>query len=183
MWLIELINKLFCFIPRPFIISPDEGGYRASPKFRGGMKITPLGPGCYFWLPLFQRCVSATVTPQVIDIRSQSVLTKSKKNLCCGGAIKYRIKDVVSALLKVQDYDQSLQALSLGIISQYFADKEDGDYNDLNEFVLKGIKEAARGWGLDIMAVYITDLGDTQNIRLLSEHTPTQIVPVKDDSE
>ncbi|KKN77415.1 hypothetical protein LCGC14_0359740, partial [marine sediment metagenome] len=39
-------------------------------------------------------------------------------------------------------------------------------------------KESARGWGLDILAVYITDIGPTQNIRLLTDITNTTVIPV-----
>ena len=109
------------------------------------------------------------MTPQVVDLRPQSVSTHDKKSLCCGGAVKYRVKDAAAAILKVQDYDATLQALCLGIIQRYFAKKDDDDYSDLEDYVLKGVKEAARGWGLDILVVYITDIGVAQNIRLLTD--------------
>ena len=33
--------------------------------------------------------------------------------------------------------------------------------------VLKGVREASEGWGLRVDKVYITDIGRTQNIRIL----------------
>ena len=35
----------------------------------------------------------------------------------------------------------------------------------LNKEILKGIKEAAQGWGAKIEKIYITDLDKTRNIR------------------
>jgi len=74
-------------------------------------------------------------------------------------AIMYRIKDASNALLKVQDYDRSLQTLSLGIVSQHINQHDSPlDVETIVLTVQKGIKEHARGWGLEIMRVYMTDI-------------------------
>lgn len=171
-WLTQLLDRLLCWIPRIQLVSPDESGIRVTLGKR--VKSTP--PGWYVYWPLIQKIMVITVTPQVVDIRPQSVLTHDGKSLCCGGAIKYRIKDSAAAILKVQDYDKTLQALCLGVISRYFASRDAGDYGDLENCVLKGVKEAARGWGLDILAVYITDIGISRNIRLLMDRSNIEIV-------
>lgn len=174
----EILKQLLQFfvdlIPRIWLVEPDESGIRVTL----GKYYSSTPSGYYFYWPVIQICRKITTTPQIADIRSQSVLTHDKQSFCCGGAIKYRIKDSVAAILRVQDYDETLQALCLGIISRYFANKADSDYSDLEECVLKGVKEAARGWGLDIMAVYITDIGPATNIRILSDKGVTTIVPV-----
>ncbi len=179
-WLKQLLRSIIDLIPRISLVSPDESGVRITL----GKRFRPTPPGWYFYWPVIQRVRKITVTPQIVDIRSQSVLTHAGHSFCCGGAVKYRIKDAVAAILKVQDYDQTLQALCLGIISRYFADKDDdGGYSDLEDYVLKGVKESARGWGLDILAVYITDIGPTQNIRLLTDVTNMTVIPVMGSEE
>lgn len=174
-WLTQLIDRLLCWIPRIWLVSPDEGGVRVTL----GNRVHPTGPGWYIYWPLIQECTKVTVTPQVVDIRSASVLTADMQNLCCGGAIKYRIKDAATAILKIQDYDQSLQALCLGVISRYISKREFKaciDIEDIEDCVLKGIREAARGWGLDIMSVYITDIGQAKNLRILAGGPTTTIM-------
>lgn len=172
-WLKELLQSIANLIPRIWLVNPDESGVRITL----GKHYKPTPPGWYVYWPIIQDPIKLTVTPQIKDIRSQSVLTPYNESFCVGGAVKYRIKDAVAAILKVQDFDQTLQALCLGIISRYFADKVNDDYSDLEDYVVKGVKGAARGWGLDVMAVYITDLGPTRNIRLLSDTTSITIIP------
>lgn len=171
-WFIEIINKLFCWLPRLYVVRPDEAGVRITL----GNHFKAIKPGWFIYWPIIHVFITINVMPQIKDIRAQSVMTHDKKSFCCGAAVKYRIKDAVAAILKVQDYDQTLQALVLGVISRYFAGKDNDDYADLEDCVLKGVKEAARGWGMDILAVYITDLGFAQNVRILSD--VTNVLPV-----
>ncbi|KKK51748.1 hypothetical protein LCGC14_3111870, partial [marine sediment metagenome] len=75
------------------------------------------------------------------------------------------------AMLEVQDYDRSLEALSLGVLLATVSTlPEDELYSieQLGETVLKKMREEAAGWGLKLQKVYITDLGRTRNLRLLT---------------
>ena len=171
-WLTQLLERLFNLIPRVFLIEPDESGVRTTL----GTHIKPTPPGWYFLWPVIQTGTKLTITPQVVDIRPQSVITKLGEAFCIGGAIRYRIRDAVAAILKVQDFDKALIALALGILHQYCGDHERFDSIEAEEYVVKGIKEAARGWGLEIQAFYITDQGPAQNIRLLMDKNPIELV-------
>ena len=147
---------------------PDEGGIRATLGYR----VRSTSPGWYIYCPLIQEMSKITVTPQVVDLRVQSVMTKDSRDMCFGGAIMYRIRDAQNALLKVQDYDKSLQTLALGIISRYAGKIELAQQLDISQIeteILEGVRKDARGWGLEIMRVYITDLGMAKNIRLLTD--------------
>lgn len=111
------------------------------------------------------------IQTQVVDLRSQSVRVKDGYSLIVSGAIQYSIKDVYKAIFNVQDPDKSLETLALGIILEYVKNrtvKECQEVGALKKEILKGIKEAAQGWGLKIEKVYITDLDRTKNIRLLT---------------
>lgn len=173
-WLTELINQLFCWVPRIWLVEPDESGVRTT--FGKYYRSTP--PGCYFYWPVIQVFTVVTVTPQVVDLRGQSVLTKDWKDIIISGTIRYRISDATKAILCVQDFDISLQALALGIIGNYASKRtliECNDREALAKEILEGVREAAAGWGLKIIKVYISDLGTTQNIRVISN---TQSAPV-----
>lgn len=181
-WLNNLIKRLLSIIPRIWMVNPDEGGVRIT----FGRKYAYTPPGWYMYWPWVQSCIKIPVTPQVVDLRAQSVLTKDKKDMCIGGAIMYRIKDPVAAILKVQDFDKSLQVMALGIISRYIGERdyEDcSDINDIADIVAKDVKADARGWGVDIMRVYITDRGQVKNIRLLTDTPVSTMVEVSDDGE
>jgi len=173
-WLTQLLDRLLCWIPRIWLVSPDEGGVRVTL----GNRVHLTSSGWYVYWPLIQEMTKITVTPQVVDLRVQSVLTKDSRDMCFGGAIMYRIRDAQNALLKVQDYDKSLQTLALGIISRYISKVESIEQLNISQIeaeILEGVKKDARGWGLEIMRVYITDLGTTKNIRLLTDQSITGV--------
>ncbi len=168
-WIAELISQLFCWVPRFQIIRPDENGVRIT----CGRKYKLLSPGLYLFWPLIQEIDILNIMPQVIDLRAQSVYTKSGINLCFGGGIMYRVDDAVKACLKVQDFDKSLYTLALGIVADYINqhDCNECSISTIREAVLKGIRENAAGWGLKVMRLYVTDFGTVKNIRILGNET------------
>lgn len=169
-WLREIFERLLSIFPRIELITPNKLGIRTT--FGKFVKI--LTSGWYIYWPLIQTVEWAIVKPQVVDLRAQSVGTKDNKSVVVSGAIQYSIRDIRKSLLEVQDYDKSLETLALGIILEFVKTKtldECVDINSLKQEILKGIREAAHGWGLKIEKVYITDLDKTRNIRLLTNPT------------
>ncbi len=160
----EAIRKL---VPAIFLISPDEAGVRVTL----GTRVKVMDPGFYFFWPIIQKIIYATVTTQVKDLRSQSIPSKGGRDLILSGAVKYKIVDIQKAVLEVQDYDRSLEALSLGVllaVASTMTEDELIDTEHLGDEILRKIREEAAGWGLKLQKVYITDLGRTRNIRLLT---------------
>lgn len=180
-WLNQLITKIFCWIPRIWIVNPDESGIRITL----GSRYCSTPPGWYVYWPLIQGVEKITVTPQVIDLRAQSVFTGDGRDLCFGGGIMYRVDDSVKAILEVQDYDKSLYTLALGIVTEYINQHEFKDcaISGIKKAILKGIREDAAGWGLKIMRMYITDFGTTRNLRVLTNQPIGMAVDELGDEE
>lgn len=167
-WLDKLLEKLLNFIPRLKLIDPDENGLRIT----FGHRQSVCGPGWYIVWLIVQRFYTLTVTPQVVDVRPQSLLTKDGRNMVVGVGIRYRVKNVEQAILAVNDYERSIQVLTLGLLAEYIGCRDYNDCRDitvLNEYVMKRVREEARGWGLEIQRVYVTDFGVATNIRLLND--------------
>ena len=173
-WLNDLISRLLTVFPRLTLVQPDEEGVRFTPKLRGGLRIRTLQPGIYVWWPLIQKLWTLKVKTQVKDLRSQSVWTADRHEMTISGAVRYREKSAMKALCEVYDYDQNIQAVALGIIQQYIREHklECLDTKQIEEEVLKGVREASEGWGLRVERVYITDIGRTWNVRLLTNSGP-----------
>lgn len=162
--LYEAIRRL---VPRIELIQPDEAGVRCTL----GTRIKVLGPGWYFLWPIIQEIFWATVTTQVQDVRCQSITSKDGRDMVISGAIRYKVIDIRKAMLEVRDSEESLIALFLGVLlsaASTMTESELFDTERLGESILKKIREEASGWGLKIQKVYITDLGRTKNIRLLT---------------
>lgn len=168
-WLTNFINKLLTVFPRLVLIAPDELGVRCTPGWSSGVKVTPLSSGWWIFWPLIQQMETIRCKTQVKDLRPQSVWTQDRQDMTVSGAIRYRVRSAQKALLEVYDYDQNIQAVALGIIQQYIREHrlEDLDTQQIEEAVLRGVRKASEGWGLYVERVYITDIGRTENTRLL----------------
>ena len=165
-WLRELIQRLTCFIPRPLILTDYEAGVRVT----WGKWNKEISSGLFWYIPLFQRIIWMEIQTQVVDLRGQSVHTKDGKHIIVSGAIQYSIKDVNKAIFNVQNVDVSLETLALGVILEYDNKRtleECQEVLDLKKEILKGIKDAAQGWGVRIERIFITDLDESRNIRLI----------------
>lgn len=168
-WLQRFLDRLLSVFPRLKVIPPDERGVRCTPGLRKGMGISELAPGWWLYWPLFQILETIRVKTQVKDLRAQSIWSRDRKELTISGAIRYRVKSAKKALYEVLDYDQNIQTVALGIIQEYARqhDLTELDTGQLEKEMLKEIKKASDGWGLYIEKVSITDIGRTNNIRVL----------------
>lgn len=169
MWqqLVDLIIRLF---PRISIVPPNERGV----FLRGGRYRKSVGPGWYFCWPYIDEVQRLDVTPQVINLPNQSIMTKQGRPLAVSGAIEYSIQDVKKALLEVQNFDTSLQNLAMGIISTYISDIE-GDAIDkakLELEVVRKVRIRAKDWGLRITKFWITDLVEHKCFRIMTHDSP-----------
>ena len=161
----DLLSFIFRLVPRIFLVNPDEAGVRITL----GTRITEMPLGWYIYWPVIQTCEAIKIKTQIKDLRAQSVQTADYKDMIVSGAIRYRVSNARRAILEVLDYDDNIQALALVIIKR-FVGQQGADKlieQELEKEIMKGLREESRGWGLWIEAVYITDVGSTQNLRLL----------------
>ncbi len=172
--MINSLNNLFEWIidlvPKISMIQPDQGGTRVTL----GKYVKKLVPGWYFNWPVIHDITYVTTTSQVVDVRIQSCLTADFKDVCVGTAVKYSVSDAKKAILKVDDYDRNIRSLVLGVTARYVSEnlfEELGDIESLEKTILADLRDEAKGWGLKINKVYITDIGLTKNYRILgSDH-------------
>jgi len=162
----EILGYFWSFVPRLDTLSPWEAGMRVTL----GKKVKPIGAGWYIVWPLFQEINYMEVQPQTVDLRVQSVWTQDGVDLAISGGIKYRITDAVKAQTDIQDLDEDIQLVAMGVIADYVTARnvdECRKIGDLKSELLKGVRVEAAGWGVKIERIYITDIGRARNIRLL----------------
>lgn len=172
-WLQQIFNKILALFPMIVILVSYEAGV----LFTFGKYAKVKGAGWYVIWPCFQRFLYLEIQTQVVDLRTQSIRTKDEKDVVISGAIQYSIRDIKKAICNVQNVDVSLETLALGIILEFVSNKtlkECQDSKDLKAEILKGMREAAQGWGVKIEKIFITDFGSTRNIRLLSNPQETK---------
>lgn len=165
-WLREILDRLLSIFPRIVILTPYEAGVR----FTFGKYVSPKESGWYIFWPLVQKFVWMEVQTQIVDLRNQSIRTKDNQDIIVSGAVQYSIKDIAKAVINIQNIDAAIETLSLGIILEFVKTKTLEDCQNVNILkseIRKGLRESAKGYGVKIEDIYITDLGKTRNIRLL----------------
>lgn len=174
-WITQLVELLFCWLPRLYFVNPDESGVRITL----GKRISPTPPGWYIHWPLIHTFVKVNVATQGLTLAAQSVTTSDEVDLAVRGAILYRITDAEKAIFETDDFDQSLEAVAGGVIEQFVSGhtyEELKDREAIKAEIRKGLREAASGWGIKLMRVYLPDIGKVKNIRVLGD---TSVMPIE----
>ena len=172
-WLAQLIELLFCWLPRLWFINPDESGVRITL----GSRVKDCSPGWYVNWPLIHQFIKVNVATQGLTLAAQSVTTADEVDLVVRGAILYRITNARRAIFETDDFDQSLEAVAGGVIKQFVSSHTYADLKDreaIKDEIRRGLREAASGWGIKLMRVYLPDFGRVKNIRVLGD---TPVVP------
>lgn len=173
-WLLEIVNKLFCWVPRLWFVQPDEAGI----KITLGKWVGDCGPGWYINWPVIHIFIKVNVALQGVKFAIQSVVTKDDVDLAIRGAVLYRISNARKAILETDDFDRSLEAIACGVIESFASNKtysEMKDRENLRVEIMKGLREEATGWGIRLYRVFITDIGHTSNVRILGD---SNILPI-----
>ena len=170
------LEKTAKILPRFETVFPYERGV----FLRKGKYKRSLEPGLYFCFPVIDEIQKLDVTPQVINLPNQSVTTKDGKTLAISGAVEYSIYDPQKALLDVQNFDASLQNLSMGVIGNYVKQRAYQDcikQNGFEQEVIERIRDRASEWGLKVSRFWITDLARHHVYRLMTQDTPAVVLP------
>lgn len=175
-WVTQLIELLFCWLPRLYFVNPDESGVRITL----GSRVSPISPGFYVNWPLIHEFFKISTATQGVRFAIQSVTTVDNVDIAIRGAILYRVTDATKAIFETDDFDECLEAIAGGVIASFVADKtyeELGDREALKNEIMKGLRGEAGGWGIKLTRVYLPDIGRVRNIRVLSDHVEP-LVPV-----
>lgn len=167
-WLNKLIEGVFKWVPRIWLVATDEGGVRITL----GKRVVSTPPGWYLYWPLIQEARKISVVTQVVRLPEQSLETVDGVPIVISGAIQYRISDAKKAIMDVEDYDDALIGLAMKIIIKYASGRTLEGCRDLGQLeaeVVAGTREIIGNWGLKIQRVYIIQLSRARVFRLLTD--------------
>ena len=140
-------------------------------KFRFGKDIRLLTQGLHFRWAFIEDIMVLSTVLEVIDLGSQSLVTKDGQPVCVGGAIEYEIFDLRRMWTQVQDFDSSVVTIAMGYATKYIESKTWDELHAANgglgKSLVKELRPKLRGWGVKLKGFYLTDLAKVRNIRLL----------------
>lgn len=136
--------------------------------------IEHITEGAHLVLWYFQRIEKESVVGQVMDLLSQTVMTKDGKQVSFSVNIEYEIDDIESNMTKVHAFHESLEAscrIHLARRVRELTYDELIEKQGWLEASLKGtLTTRARKWGTKIVDVGFTDLAVSKAFRILGDN-------------
>src|SRR6056297_1637538 len=168
MWTAILIffAILFVIVTRLFIIV--EFREEVIQERLGKYKKT-LSPGFHFMIPFVDRAAyRQEMREQVIDVPSQTCITKDNIEVAVDGLIYIKVMDAYRASYGISDYIAAAvnlaQTTMRSEIGKITLDDTFSEREKMNENIVKEIDEAADPWGIKVMRYEIKNIRPSNDI-------------------
>ncbi len=145
---------------RVFAVIPE---YQRAVVFRfGRVQSEPRGPGFMFRLPWINRIVRVNLRVEVVDIPSQSVITKDNVTIAVDAVVYFQVVDPVRAVIGVDNFRFASQRIAMtslrSIIGRYELDSLLAHREDVNGELRSTIARSTAEWGVEVRQVEIRDV-------------------------
>ncbi len=136
---------------------------------RFGRYTATLKPGLHIIVPFFDRVGrKLNVQESVIEIPSQTVITKDNATVTVDGLVFYAILDARSAAYEARNLEQSIEALTLTNIRTAIGgmdlDETLSKRDEINTQLLRVLDQATHVWGTKVTRVELKDVSPPQDV-------------------
>ena len=157
-----VVEHIFANVEKllPFIIIKS---YEEGVRWTLGKNPKRLLAGPHWRLPILHAIQVWDIVDEVMNLPTQSVITKDKKPVCFSVNIAFRIADIVAHACNVQDFLESTSGAAMTHLSKRVREKtleelETPDGLRELETSLKGtLTTKMKRWGTEIIDVGFTD--------------------------
>lgn len=171
-WLNDVLRWLIGWLPSCELMEITHEGVKVSTRlFRGGVKVSKLQPGLYWYHPRLTKVYSTAVVRQPVDLPCQSVDTSDGKPIMFSVSLVYRVSDVEKWLTKTEDPDKVIKEIGAAAATDCVATRTWSDLRKefasgkVEEEVLSETKAALRKYGVSVEDARFTDCVKHQALR------------------
>jgi regulator of protease activity HflC (stomatin/prohibitin superfamily) len=156
-----VVFLLFLVLARSvFVVIPE---YQRAVFFKFGRVAGPArGPGLLFKMPIVHRVVKVNLRVEVVDIPSQSVITKDNVTIAVDAVVYFQVVDPVRAIIGVDNFRFASQRIAMtslrSIIGRYELDSLLAHREDVNNELRSTIARSTAEWGVEVRQVEIRDV-------------------------
>lgn len=145
--------------------------YEMGMHYRKGKFLRVVEPGMWWRWPIIDLIEVHTVTTTTLSIPTQSLTTADDKQIVVKSMVKYKIADIKSFYLNINDPVDAISDTTQAIIKEQIINKTWNECrdNNLDNEITKKLRTQVRKWGFDVECVTITDLGLIRSYRLFNE--------------
>jgi regulator of protease activity HflC (stomatin/prohibitin superfamily) len=149
-----------------FVIVPE---YQRVVFFRFGRVISKAkGPGLIFKMPIRDRVVKVNLRVEVVDIPSQSVITKDNVTIHVDAVVYFQVIDPIRAVIGVDNFRFASQRIAMtslrSIVGRYDLDSLLEHRENVNSELRSTIARHTTEWGVEVRQVEIRDINLPQEL-------------------
>jgi regulator of protease activity HflC (stomatin/prohibitin superfamily) len=149
-----------------FVVIPE---YQRAVFFRFGRVIGEArGPGLIFKWPIMDKVVKVNLRVEVVDIPSQSVITKDNVTIQVDAVVYFQVVEPVRAVIGVDNFRFASQRIAMtslrSIVGRYELDSLLAHREDVNAELRATIAKSTAEWGVEVRQVEIRDVNLPQEL-------------------
>lgn len=169
-WIGEIAQWLGRWIPQILIVRATHAGI----KFVRGKKVKEMQPGVHIYWPIMTEVEIFPTARQTHNLPAQVMLTSDRHPVVCGGIVVYTINDIVAALSKNWDVEDTIndiaQTAVISVITAWTLEELISKINtDIEKELTKATRERLKEYGVKVHKSALTDFSTCRVIRLVGD--------------
>lgn len=166
-WLGDIIRAIGRIIPRMLVVQRTHGGV----AFVRGKHVREIKPGLFWWWPLWTKCILYPVVRQSLNLPSQSLTTQDSLSVTISGVVIYRVMDVVAALTRQWDLNETIRDLSMVAIREVVGSRPFDSINqkrrEIDWELKEKLQDSLAAYGVEVLQIALTDFAKAKVISLV----------------
>lgn len=127
------------------------------------------GPGLFFIVPILDRVRLVDTRIITEDIRHQEVITRDNVPVTINGVLFFRVIDVESAVMKIQDYVWAIRQLAQtalrDVVGGVTLDELLAERERIGKLVEDVVDKQAQEWGMDVTGIRLLDIDMPEDLK------------------
>lgn len=126
-------------------------------------KVTAVKePGLRIAIPILQNVIKVDMRTNLLALHKQEVITKDNVSIMVDAVVQFRVTDAKKGICSVNKYKEAISELAQLKLREVLSHSEvNSILHDRTKFsaeILKGSKEQAEKWGIELEAISIKDI-------------------------
>jgi regulator of protease activity HflC (stomatin/prohibitin superfamily) len=127
------------------------------------------GPGLFCIAPILDRVRLVDMRILAEDIRRQEVITRDNVPVLIDGVLFYKVVNVESAVMRIQDYAWAITRLAQtalrDVVGGVTLDELLAERERIGKLVQEVVEKQAQEWGLEVTGIRLQDIGMPEDLK------------------